>query len=250
MSLDAQSAFLFPEPDGAAPEPADQRPPEPAAGQGGPGAPEGRPSFYILDAYSLIFQVFHAIPEMTGPAGQPTQAVFGIFRDLLNLVRDRKPDYLAAAFDGDGPVFRSAIYPEYKAKRAEMPADLSRQIPVIRRVFEGFRVPVLIEPEMEADDVIATLTRQGTEQGLDVFIVTSDKDARQLIGEHVRLLNLRTRKEMDAAALEKDWGIRPDQVVDFLALTGDSVDNVPGIPGIGAGYAATFLKELDRKSVA
>ncbi len=181
---------------------------------------------------------------MTGPAGQPTQAVFGIFRDLLNLVRDRKPDYLAAAFDGDGPVFRSEIYPEYKANRTEMPADLSPQIPVIRRVFEGFRVPVLIEPGMEADDVIATLARQGDERGLDVFIVTSDKDARQLIGDHVRLLNLRTRKEMDAAALEKDWGVRPEQVVDFLALTGDSVDNVPGVPGIGAGYAATFLKEF------
>jgi DNA polymerase-1 len=125
-----------------------------------------------------------------------------------------------------------------------MPADLTPQIPVIRRVFEGFRVPVLIEPEMEADDVIATLAGRGAERGLDVFIVTADKDARQLIGDRVRLLNLRTRKEMDADALEKDWGIRPDQVVDFLALTGDSVDNVPGVPGIGAGYASTFLKEF------
>ena len=119
-----------------------------------------RPTFYILDAFSLIFQVFHAIPEMTGPAGQPTQAVFGIFRDMLNLLRDRKPDYLAAAFDGAGPVFRSDIFAEYKANRAEMPDDLVPQIPVIRRVFEGFRVPVLMEPGMEADDVIATLARR------------------------------------------------------------------------------------------
>src|SRR5262249_40002583 len=200
--------------------------------------------FYILDAYSLIFQVFHAIPEMTGPAGQPTQAVFGIFRDLLNLVRDRKPDYIAAAFDGEGPVFRSEIYPEYKANRAEMPVDLVPQIPVIRRVFEGFRVPVLTVPEMEADDIIATLAHRADEKGLDVCSVTSDKAARQLIGDHVRLLNLRSRKEMDAAALEKDWGIRPDQVIDFLALTGDSVDNVPGVPGIGPGFASTFLKEF------
>ena len=99
-----------------------------------------RPSFYILDAFNLIFQVFHAIPEMTGPAGQPTQAVFGIYRDMLNLVRDRKPDYLAAAFDGPGRVFRSDIYEDYKANRKEMPVDLVPQIPVIRRVFEGFRV--------------------------------------------------------------------------------------------------------------
>jgi DNA polymerase-1 len=208
-----------------------------------------RPTFYILDAFSMIFQVFHAIPEMTGPAGQPTHAVFGIFRDLLNLVRDQKPDYLAAAFDGPGPVFRNQIFSEYKANRSEMPEELVPQIPVIRRLFEGFRVPVLEEPLMEADDVIATLARRGAEQGLDVMIVTADKDARQLIGEQIKLYNLRKKTVIDAQALEKEWGIRPDQVVDFLALTGDSVDNVPGIPGIGPGYAATFLKEfgtLDR----
>jgi DNA polymerase-1 len=203
-----------------------------------------RPTLYILDAFSLIFQVFHAIPEMTGPAGQPTQAVFGIFRDVLNLLRNRKPDYLVAAFDGPGPVFRSEIYPEYKANRAEMPADLVPQIPVISRVFEGFGVPVLIEPGMEADDIIATLARRGEERGMDVTICTADKDARQLISDHVRILNLRKNSVIDAAALEKDWGIRPDQVVDFLALTGDSVDNVPGVPGIGEGFASAFLKQF------
>ncbi len=235
MSLDAQGAFLFPE---ESEQPAES----PAKNESA--TTNHRPTFYILDAYSLIFQVFHAIPEMTGPAGQPTQAVFGIFRDLLNLVKGRKADYLAAAFDGAGKVFRSEIYADYKANRSEMPADLSAQIPVIRRVFEGFRVPVLMEEGMEADDVIATMARLGDEKGLDVYIVTTDKDARQLIGDHVRLLNLRTKKEMDAEALEKDWGIRPDQVVDFLSLTGDSVDNVPGVPGIGPGFASTFLKEF------
>ncbi len=203
-----------------------------------------RPTFTILDAFSLIFQVFHAIPEMTGPAGQPTHAVFGIFRDLLNIVKSPRPDYLAAAFDGPGPVFRSEIFPEYKATRKEMPVDLVPQIPVIRRVFEGFRVPVLTEPMMEADDVIATLARQGQDRGLDVVIVTNDKDARQLINDHVRLLNLRKNKVIDAAVLAEEWGIRPDQVVDYLSLTGDSVDNVPGVPGIGPGYASAFLKEF------
>ena len=203
-----------------------------------------RPSLYVLDAFNLIFQVFHAIPEMTGPAGQPTQAVFGIYRDLLNLVRDRKPDYLAAAFDGPGRVFRSDIFEDYKATRKEMPVDLVPQIPVIRRVFDGFRVPVLVEPGMEADDLIATLTRRAEERGLDVFIVTADKDARQLISEQVSILNLRKNKLMDAVELEKEWGIRPDQVVDFLSLTGDTVDNVPGVPGIGEGFASTFLKQF------
>src|SRR5271155_5015194 len=203
-----------------------------------------RPSFYVLDAFNLIFQVFHALPEMTAPDGQPTNAVFGIFRDMLNIVRDRKPDYLAAAFDGPGPVFREKIYDQYKGNRKEMPVNLVPQISVVRRVFEGFRVPVLTLPEMEADDVIATLARRAEERGLDVFIVTADKDARQLISDQIRILNLRKNKIIDAAELEKEWGIRPDQVVDFLSLTGDAVDNVPGVPGIGEGFATTFLKQF------
>jgi DNA polymerase-1 len=233
--MDAQRLFSFRE---------SADPPAAAPAEGAPGGAGARPSFYVLDAYSLIFQVFHAIPEMTGPAGQPTQAVFGIFRDLLNLARDRRPDYLAGAFDGEGPVFRSGLYPEYKANRTEMPADLVPQIEVIRRVFEGFRIPVLIEPEVEADDVIATLARRAVDRGMEVFLVTSDKDARQLIGEHVHLLNLRTKKVLDAAALVDEWGIQPGQVVDFLALTGDAVDNVPGVPLIGAVTAAALLREF------
>src|SRR4051812_19179147 len=203
-----------------------------------------RPTLYILDAYSLIYQVFHAIPLMTGPSGQPTQAVFGIFRDLLNLLRDRKPDYLAAAFDGSGPVFRSEIYADYKAQRSAMPDELTPQIPVIRRVFEGFRVPVLMHPGVEADDVIATVARRAEERGLDVFICTADKDARQLLDDHIRILNLRTQKVLDVEGLKADWGVAPGQVVDLLALTGDTSDNVPGVPGIGLKTGAKLLEEF------
>jgi DNA polymerase-1 len=203
-----------------------------------------RPKFYILDAYSLIYQVFHAIPLMTSPSGQPTQAVFGIFRDLLNLIRDRKPDYLAAAFDGAGPVFRSDLFADYKAQRSAMPDDLVPQIPVIRRVFDGFRVPVLIHQGMEADDVIATLARRGEERGLDVYICTADKDARQLLGDHIRIYNLRKQSVLDVAALKADWGVGPGQVVDLLSLTGDTSDNVPGVPGIGLKTGAKLLEEF------
>jgi DNA polymerase-1 len=203
-----------------------------------------RPTFYILDAFSLIYQVFHAIPLMTGPAGQPTHAVFGVFRDLLNLYRDRKPDYLAAAFDGPGPVFRSELFAEYKAQRGPMPDELVPQIPVIRRVFEGFRVPVLMVEGVEADDVIATLARRGAGRGLDVFICTADKDARQLIDDHIRIFNVRKQAILDADALKVDWGVTPAQVVDLLALTGDTSDNVPGVPGIGLKTAAKLLEEF------
>ncbi len=218
--------------------------PDPAAQPDPPAEPKSRPTLYILDSYALIYQVFHAIPLMTAPDGRPTNAVFGIFRDVLNLLRDQKPDYIAAAFDGAGPVFRSDILPEYKAQRAAMPDDLIPQIDLVRRVFEGFDIPVLIREGFEADDVIATLARAAEKRGLDVVICTSDKDARQLINDHVSLLNLRKKQVVDAAFLMEDWGVRPDQVVDTLALAGDTSDNIPGVPGIGVKTAAGLLRDF------
>lgn len=202
-----------------------------------------RETFYILDAFSLIYQVFHALPPMSAPDGSPTNAVFGIFRDLLNLSRTKKPDYLAAAFDGPGRVFRSDLSEDYKARRPSMPDDLRPQIDVIRRLFEGFRIPVLIMEGVEADDIIATLAKRGAERDLDVFLCTADKDARQLLNDRVRVYNLRKNLIYDAESLKNDWGIRPAQVVDFLALTGDSVDNVRGVPGVGPKTAAKLLQE-------
>lgn len=202
-------------------------------------APE---SLYLIDAFSLIFQVFHAIPAMAGPAGQPTNAVFGTFRDLLNLIKGRRPDYLAAAFDGAGRVFRSDIYVEYKANRSAMPEDLSAQIPVIERLFAGFRVPVLRQEGFEADDLIATLATEGARRGLDVFICTADKDARQLLSDRVRILNVRKNQVLDPEGLKAEWGVDPGQVVDLLSLSGDAVDNVPGVPGIGLKTGAELLR--------
>ncbi|MEO6811290.1 MAG: DNA polymerase I [Isosphaeraceae bacterium] len=203
-----------------------------------------RPTLYILDAYSLIYQVFHAIPLMTGPTGEPTHAVFGVFRDVLNLRKNRSPGYLAAAFDGAGPVFRSEIFADYKAQRGPMPEDLRPQIPVIRRLFDAFRIPVLMHEGVEADDVIATLARLGEARGLDVFICTADKDARQLLSEHIVIYNVRKGQVLDVDALKAEWGVRPDQVVDLLALTGDAVDNVPGVPGIGLKTGAKLLEQF------
>ncbi len=202
-----------------------------------------RPTLYILDAYSRIYQVFHAIRDgMTGPSGQPTHAVFGLFRDLLNLVRVQKPDYILAAFEGEGPGFRSEAFADYKANRAAMPDDLRVQVPVILRLFQAFGVPILQHDNCEADDVIGTVARRADARGLDVTIMTADKDARQLLGPHVRILNLRDGKILDETALREAWGIGPEQVVDFLALTGDAVDNVPGVPTIGEGYAKKLLQ--------
>jgi DNA polymerase-1 len=204
-----------------------------------------RPTLYILDAYSLIYQVFHAIPRtMAGPAGQPTNAVFGIFRDLLTILKSRKPDYLAAAFEGGGAQKRVAISADYKATRSAMPDDLQPQIEVIRRVVEAFRVPVLLHDGAEADDVIATVASRATERGIDVMICTKDKDARQLLSEHVKIIDFRTGKILDVEGLKAEWGIAPEQVIDFLALTGDEVDNIKGIPNIGPKFASEFLQKF------
>ena len=203
------------------------------------------PTIYILDAYSLIYQNFHGVPLMTGPAGQPTNAVFGIFRDLLGILKKNKPEYLAAAFDGAGKTTRAESFPEYKAQRGPMPEDLVPQIETVRRLFEAFRVPVLLHPGAEADDVIATLARRARERGIDSVICTSDKDARQLIDDKTRVLNIRKGEFLDTEGLLKDWGVRPDQVIDTLALTGDAVDNVPGVPGIGLKTAVGLLQQFE-----
>jgi DNA polymerase-1 len=199
-----------------------------------------RDCLYLIDTFSLMFQVFHAIPPMTGTRGQPTNAVFGITRDLLAIL-DRQPTHLICALDSPGPGTRELIYPQYKANRAEIPADLKPQIPLIKQLIAGFNIPGIELEGWEADDIIATATRQALELNMDVVIVSSDKDNRQLLGPHVRMFNCRRNEFYDSDSLLQDWGIRPDQVIDFQSLVGDSVDNVPGVPKVGPKTATTLL---------
>jgi DNA polymerase-1 len=200
-------------------------------------------TFYLIDAHALIFQVFHAIRGMTSPSGLPTNALFGFARDLVFL-RTLQPDYLVCAFDRAEPTFRSAIYAEYKAHRDEMPSDLCLQLPMIHRLLEGMNVPVISVAGYEADDVLATLAVAGAKRGLEVFLCTSDKDCRQLIDDRVHLYSLRKRQAFGRDELLADWGIKPEQVVDLQTLVGDSVDNVPGVPGIGIKTAAKLLQDF------
>jgi DNA polymerase-1 len=206
-------------------------------------AGSARESIYLVDAHSLIFQVFHAIKGMSSPSGLPTNAVYGFARDMLFLSTEKRPDYLVVAFDVAGKTFREELYTAYKANRSAMPDDLVVQIPLIHRLLEAMRLPVLGVPGYEADDVIATVARAAEARGLDVLICTSDKDCRQLIDDHTRLYNLRKRQAFGRQELQEDWGVTPEQVVDLQALTGDSVDNVPGVPGIGVKTAAKLLQE-------
>jgi DNA polymerase I len=201
-------------------------------------------SVYVIDAHSLIFQVFHAMPEMSSPTGQPTGAIHGFIRDIFDLLEKKKPDYLFVAFDMSGPTFRHELFDGYKANRDEMPHDLPPQIANIRRVLEAMGIPVVEKEGFEADDVLATVARRVEELEGECFLVTSDKDCRQLITDRVKLYNPRKNQILDAAALLADWGIRPDQVVDFQSLVGDAVDCVPGVPLIGPKNASQLLQQF------
>lgn len=198
---------------------------------------------FIIDTFSLMFQVFHAIPPMTGTQGQPTNAVFGFTRDIFAIL-DRKPTHLICAFDSPGDGHRNTVYADYKANRSEMPEDLRPQIPLIKDLLNGFRIPVVEHAAWEADDVIATVTRQASDAGMDVVIVSSDKDIRQLLRPNVRLLNCRKNEFLDEAGLMADWGIRPDQVVDYQSLVGDTADNVPGVPKVGPKTAKALIDQF------
>lgn len=202
----------------------------------------GNETLYLIDAHSLIFQVFHAIPEMSSPSGLPTNAVFGFTKDLLYL-RSKNPTYLLCLFDVAGPTFRDKIAADYKAQRAPMPDDLQLQIPMIHQVLEAMRIPVLGIEGYEADDLIATLATLGAGRGMEVFICSSDKDCRQLLSERIKMFNLRKLEVFDRDSLWKDWGVTPEQVVDFQTLVGDSVDNVRGVPGIGPKTASKMLQD-------
>jgi DNA polymerase-1 len=199
---------------------------------------------WAIDTLSRVYQLFHALPEMSAPDGTPVSAVYGLTRDLLDIVEKKKADYLLAAMDAPGPTFRHERFEAYKATRAEMPADLVPQIPLVRRLFAVMGIPCLEAAGYEADDVLATVATQAVSLGGDCVLATADKDARQLLGEHVRLLNLRNNALLGPPELEAEWGLRPDQVVDYLALVGDAVDNVPGIPGIGPKTASELIAKF------
>ena len=199
---------------------------------------------FAVDLLSRVYQLFHALPEMTAPDGTPVSVVFGLTRDLLDLVEKRRPDYLVCAMDAAGPTFRHERYGDYKANRAEMPADLVPQVPLVRRLLEVMTIPCLEQPGFEADDLLATIATRTVTAGGSCMIATADKDARQLLGDRVRLYNLRTNAPFGAEELLAEWGIAPGQVVDFLSLVGDAVDNVPGVPGIGPKTATELLRSF------
>jgi len=202
-------------------------------------------TIYVVDSYSLIFQVFHAMSgsELTSPRGEPVGAVYGFTRDLVQLIEKKKPTAILCAFDLSGPTFRHEMYDFYKADRSEMPEALVAQIPKIREVVQALGIPVVDYAGFEADDVLATVARLCEEGGARCLLVTADKDCRQLLTSQTAIYNIRKDLEYGATELYGDWGIAPEQVVDFQSLVGDKVDNVPGVPLIGPKIAKELLEK-------
>ncbi len=198
----------------------------------------------IVDSHSLIYQVFHAMPPITGPNGQEVGAVHGFLRDLADLRDKWQPAYLICAFDESEVTFRNELYDQYKAHRDPMPESLRAQMPIIHRAVETLQIVKLSLPGFEADDILATLAAEVEKVGARCLLVTSDKDCRQLLSDYVQMLNIRKSEIFDANSLQLAWGISPGQVVDYQALVGDSVDNVPGVPQIGPKAAQQLLTEF------
>jgi len=200
------------------------------------------PRLFLIDGSSQMYRAYHAIRGLTGPDGRSTNAVYGFSTMLRKLIADWSPEYIAASFDLPGRTFRDDLHAEYKANRAPMPSDLAEQVPLVREACEALGVPVLTFDRFEADDVIGTLALQACRAGFDVAIVTGDKDFFQLVSDGIRVFNPRDEGTWyDAAGVVQKFGVRPDQVVDVLALMGDSVDNIKGVPGIGEKGARDLI---------
>ncbi|MEM9052982.1 MAG: DNA polymerase I, partial [Bacteroidota bacterium] len=209
-----------------------------------------RPTLYLLDAYALIYRAYYAFirnPRVNSK-GMNTSAMFGFTNTLNEIIRNYQPTHIAVAFDVPGDVFRNETFPEYKANREETPDDIKRSIPYIRKIIEGFRIPIIEMAGFEADDVVGTIAGQAEKEGFDVFMVTPDKDYGQLVTEHVKMLKPGRQGNPNeiwgVADIREKFGVEhPRQVIDILGLQGDSVDNIPGVPGVGPKTAMKLIAD-------
>ncbi len=204
----------------------------------------------LFDGHSHAYRAFYAIRDLTGPNGQPVNALFGFWRAILRALRDHPSAYVAAVFDAGGVTFRHELHGDYKATRKPMPEDLAAQLPLVVELLGTLGIPVLTEKGVEADDVLASLALRAAETGLSCLISTSDKDMAQIVGERIALLRPSGRGAGDATlcldreGVRAQYGVFPEQIVDFLALVGDASDNVPGVPAVGEKTAAQLLAEF------
>ena len=198
----------------------------------------------LVDGSSYLYRAFHALPPLNTSSGAPTGAVLGVINMLNKLIKEEAPDLVAVVFDAPGRTFRDDLFDEYKAHRTPMPDDLRRQIDPLLEAVQALGLPLLRIAGVEADDVIGTLARQATERGFTVLISTGDKDMAQLVDDRIALVNTMTGSRLDRAGVKAKFDVYPEQIIDYLALVGDSTDNIPGVPRVGPKTAAKWLKEF------
>ncbi|HET6280902.1 MAG TPA: DNA polymerase I [Polyangia bacterium] len=204
-----------------------------------------KPSLYILDALNFLFRAFHALPPLTTTKGMQTGAIYGLCQMLLRIEREQKPTHLCVVFDAPGgDNFRRKIYPEYKAHRPPMPPELAGQLELVHTVIGAFGIATLSVPGFEADDVIATVSKQAVAAGMEVVICSSDKDLLQLCGDDVAILDTMKNRRLGPAEVQEKFGVPPHLVGDVLALMGDNIDNVPGVEGIGPKTASELINKF------
>src|SRR5437899_3268496 len=202
---------------------------------------------FVVDGPGYLYRAYHALPYLSNSKGQPSNAVFGMSTMLWKLLRDESPEYAAVAWDPPGPTFREAKLPSYKETRPGMPDDLRSQIALVMRVFEALRLPLLEVSGFEAAEVRGTLVERMKGEPVEMVLVTSDKDMLQLVSPRVRVLSANARGEpvwYDEAAVTAKWGVTPEQIPDLLALMGDSIDNIPGVPGVGEKTAVKLISQF------
>src|SRR5512134_1377153 len=202
------------------------------------------PRLFLIDGSSQMYRAYHALrgSGLTGPGGKSTHAVYIFVTMLRKLIQDHQPQYIAASFDLAGPTFRSEMATDYKANRAPMPPDLAEQIPWVHEACDAMGVPILTSERFEADDVIGTLACRAVEAGFEVAIVTGDKDFFQLVHDGITVYNPRDDGTwFDGTGVKEKFGVAPEQVVEVLALMGDSIDNIKGVPGIGEKGARDLI---------
>jgi DNA polymerase-1 len=200
----------------------------------------------LVDTHHQIYRSFFALPSLLSPTGEPVNAVYGIFRMLRKWLEDTSPTHAAAVFDSGQSARHLAIMPTYKERRPAMPSEMVAQIPLIREMLQALSLPIVEVDGYEADDIIATLAREGDSKGAQVFIASNDKDFAQLVGPNIRCIRSERQgsQMLDAAAVVQHYGVSPSKIIDFLSLTGDAVDGIPGVPGIGEKTAIALLNEF------
>ncbi|MFK7886846.1 MAG: 5'-3' exonuclease H3TH domain-containing protein, partial [Gammaproteobacteria bacterium] len=206
---------------------------------------KAKPPFILVDGSSYLYRAFHALPSLTNSAGTATGAALGVTNMLNKLLTEHDPTHIAVVFDAKGKTFRHEMYADYKANRPPMPDELREQVEAIHDIVRHLGLPLVSVAGVEADDVIGTLARQAAGEKRHTLISTGDKDMAQLVDKHVNLMNTMSGESFDDALVQKKFGVRPDQIIDYLGLVGDTSDNIPGVPKVGPKTAAKWLAQYD-----